>query len=144
MYEKYTRQALPERHYRELLGTAIYVFNCNNAFIIEIIKKNDVNNKYNWYRMTDLESGKLIKTVHKIISSKYGKEVENLYSKIIEKRNRIIHSFGITAENGEQILATKTKIKEGNQQFRITEEFLLEFIKLNDELSDKIYKIRGY
>ena len=107
MYEKYTRQALPERHYRELLGTAIYVFNCNNAFIIEIIKKNDVNNKYNWYRMTDLESGKLIKTVHEMISLKYGTEVENLYSKIIEKRNRIIHSFGITAENGEQILATK-------------------------------------
>ena len=37
MYEKYSRQALPEKDYRELLGTAICVFNSNNAFVIENI-----------------------------------------------------------------------------------------------------------
>ena len=35
MYESYTRQSLPSKEYRELLGTAICVFNSNNAFIIE-------------------------------------------------------------------------------------------------------------
>ena len=34
MYEKYTRQSLPNDDYRELLGSAISVFNSNNAFII--------------------------------------------------------------------------------------------------------------
>ena len=28
MYESYTRQALPSKKYRELIGTAICVFNC--------------------------------------------------------------------------------------------------------------------
>ena len=37
MYENYTRQALPPKEYRELLGSAIFVFNSNNAFILENI-----------------------------------------------------------------------------------------------------------
>ena len=37
MYESYTRQSLPTKQYRELLGSAICVFNSNNAFIIENI-----------------------------------------------------------------------------------------------------------
>lgn len=39
MYEKYSRQALPEKQYRELLGSALCVFNSNNSFIIENILK---------------------------------------------------------------------------------------------------------
>ena len=35
MYESYTRQSLPPESYRELLGTALCVFNSNNAFVIE-------------------------------------------------------------------------------------------------------------
>jgi len=35
MYESYTRQALPSKNYRELIGTAICVFNSNNSFVIE-------------------------------------------------------------------------------------------------------------
>lgn len=37
MYENYTRQSLPDADYRALLGSAISVFNSNNAFIIENI-----------------------------------------------------------------------------------------------------------
>ena len=36
MYEDYTRQALPSKYYRELLGSAMCVFNSNNAFIISL------------------------------------------------------------------------------------------------------------
>ena len=59
-------------------------------------------------------------------------------------RNRIIHSYCITNASGEQTLATKEKIKDGNRQFEITEEYLLGFIGLNQELSDLLYDLRGY
>ena len=41
MYENYTRQALPSKKYRELLGSALCVFNANNAFVIENIFVSD-------------------------------------------------------------------------------------------------------
>ena len=37
MYEEYTRQSLPSKIYRELLGSAMCVFNSNNCFVIENI-----------------------------------------------------------------------------------------------------------
>lgn len=46
MYEDYTRQSLPEKYYRELLGTALCVFNSNNAFIIETILRMDISGNY--------------------------------------------------------------------------------------------------
>lgn len=58
---------------------------------------------------------------------------KKLFVEIVEKRNRIIHSFSITSPDGEQILATKTKVKDGNIQFEITEEFLMNFIKKNEK-----------
>lgn len=79
-----------------------------------------------------------------MISSKCGTEIEDLFVTIVNMRNRIIHSFRITDENGEQILATKEKVKDGNHQFPITEEYLLEFIGLNQQLSDKLHNLRGY
>lgn len=42
MYEEYSRQAVPKKDYRELLGSAICVFNSNNAFIIENVIREDV------------------------------------------------------------------------------------------------------
>ena len=59
-------------------------------------------------------------------------------------RNRIIHSYGITNKAGEHVLATKEPIKQGNKQFEITEDYLLEFIKLNEQLSDKLHALRGH
>ena len=144
MYESYTRQSLPTRQYRELLGSAICVFNSNNAFMIENILRCDEIGKYDWYHLIDLESGKLKNSVHEVISSKCGTEIEDLFVTIVNMRNRIIHSFCITDENGEQILATKEKVKDGNHQFPITEEYLLEFIGLNQQLSDKLHNLRGY
>ena len=46
MYENYTRQALPSKKYRELLGSALCVFNANNAFVIENILRSDDNSQY--------------------------------------------------------------------------------------------------
>jgi hypothetical protein len=144
MYEDYTRQSLPEKYYRELLGTALCVFNSNNAFIIETILRLDISGEYDWYHLIDLESGRLRPSVHNVISTQCGSDVEDLFLNLIERRNRIIHSYRITNSSGQQVLATKTMIKDGNTQFEITEDYLLEFIKLNDKLSSMLHNLRGY
>lgn len=59
-------------------------------------------------------------------------------------RNRIVHSFRITNAAGEQVLATKEKVSKGNQQFEITEEYLLDFIAKNEKLSDMLHNFRGF
>lgn len=134
MYIESTRQAVPTQEYRELLGIALFVFNANNAFIIEnILHTNSVD--YNWYELIDKESGKLLKAVEATIKLQTTNEVYQLFSEIIEMRNRIIHSFAITDTDGEAKLATKTKVKEDNKQFVITKEYLIDFIKKNEALN---------
>ena len=141
MYENYTRQSLPSKKYRELLGTAICVFNSNNSFVIENILREDES--YTWDCLIDKESGKLKPIVEKTIENE---EILRLLTEIINKRNRIIHSFQITdRESGEQVLCTKTKsIDNDSKQFIITEGYLMQFIKDNEELSSLLYEYRGY
>lgn len=142
MYENYSRQSLPSREYRELLGSALCVFSSNNGFIIENIIHTDTS--LNWYDLIDRESGKLKACISDTISKKTGnKEIENLFLEIVKMRNRIIHGFRITSKQGEQILATKTRKKDGNIQFEITMEYLMEFIRKNEKLSDLLYEYRG-
>lgn len=140
MYESYTRQALPSKEYRELLGSAICVFNSNNAFVIENILHTN-NDDFDWFSLIDKESGKLRNSIKATITAVAGDEIEVLFAEIVEMRNRIIHSFQITYD-GEQILATKTKVADGNVQFKITEEYLRDFIKKNQLLSNLLYKYR--
>ena len=143
MYESYSRQALPERSYRELLGSALCVFNSNNAFIIENILRNDAGGEYNWYSLVDLESGKLKSSIRTTITSKCGDGIETLFSQLVEMRNRIIHSFQITYGE-KQMLATKERSPKGGRQFVITEEYLLAFIRKNENLSQKLHELRGF
>ena len=144
MYEGYTHQSLPSKYYRELLGTALCVFNSNNAFIIETILRLDISGDYDWYKLTDMESGQLKPSIANVISTSCGNEIYMLFEDLINRRNRIIHSYRITNKDGEQVLATKEKISKGNRQFEITEEYLMEFIRLNDKLSSMLHKLRGY
>ena len=139
--EKPTKQTVPAKKYLELLGTAICVFNLNNAFIIENILHTD-RTASNWYDLVDLTSGALSRKINDTISQRAGNDIAELFSELVEMRNRIIHSFQITAENGEQMLATKTRKEDGNRQFRITEDYLMEFIQKNDILSDKLHEYR--
>ena len=140
MNEGDTRQALPSKEYRELLGSAICVFNSNNAFVIENILHTN-NDDFDWFSLIDKESGRLRVSIKATITEVAGDEIEVLFAEIVEMRNRIIHSFQITYD-GEQILATKTKVADGNVQFKITEEYLRDFIKKNQLLSNLLYKYR--
>ena len=140
MYEEYSKQVLPSKKYRELLGSALCVFNSNNSFIIENILRVD-NEHYNWFDLIDKTSGNLLPViVETIISVTQNNKISMLFNELVNTRNRIVHSFQITDEYGNQLLATKEK--NGNQ-YRITEEILFEFIKKNEILSSELYKFRG-
>lgn len=135
-----TRQSLPSERYRVLLGTAISVFGSNNSFIIENILKTDES--YSWYELIDKESGALKPIIAKTITLSSDESIAEKFSEIVKMRNRIIHGFRVTSPEGEQVMATK--VKKSGEQFIITEEYLLQFIKLNDELSDMLHKYRNY
>ena len=135
MYENYTRQSLPTKEYRELLVSAICVFNSNNSCIIENILREDGGRNYSWYDLIDKTSGQLKAAINDTITTKAGSEIAQIFSDLVDKRNRIIHSFQITNDDKEQILATKDK---QHNQFVITKEYLLDFIKGNEVLSDKL------
>jgi len=139
MYENYTRQALPEKEYRELLGSALCVFNSNNAFVIENILR--VDNQYNCNDLIDRTSGQLKEPVEETIIKESNSDIAKLFEIIVEKRNRIIHSFQITNEDHEQILATKER---NGRQFHITEAYLRAFIKDNERLSSLLHDFRGH
>lgn len=104
--------------------------------------RSDDNSQYDWYRLMDLESGKLATPIKKSITQKADEAIANLFDELVIMRNRIIHSFQITS-NDEQMLATKTRVKDGNQQFIITETYLLNFIKKNEELSSALHDFKG-
>ncbi len=53
----------PQKKYRELIGTAVCVFNSNNGFIIENILRIDNDKTYNWFELTDRTSGRLSKPI---------------------------------------------------------------------------------
>lgn len=139
MYEEYSRQALPPKKYRELVGSAICVFNSNNQFVIENILRIDDSN-YNWYELIDKTSGDLSKPVKETITNNSDTKIAALFSDIIKQRNRIIHSFQVT-ENTQQILRTKNK---NHEQFTITMSYLLAFIKANERLSLMLHQLRGF
>lgn len=141
MYEPYTRQSLPPKAYRELLGSAICVFNSNNSFVIEnILKSKDFH--ATWYELIDKESGQLKPILEERLrnESELGKEIYSLFDDLVDMRNRIVHSFQITMKSGQQILATK--IKNSGEQFTITEEYLHDFIKKNEALSLLLHESR--
>lgn len=72
---------------------------------------------------------------------KLGKDIEEIFSSLVETRNRIIHSFAITDKSEGQILQTKEK--KTHKQFPITTDLLMKFIKDNDRLSSLLHEFRG-
>ena len=130
-----TRQSLPSERYRVLLGTAISVFSSNNGFIIENVLR--IDDSTSWYALIDKTSG----AVKNYVEGKLPDPIVQLFGDLVDMRNRIIHGFRITNTNGEQTIATKEK---SGRQFEITEDYLMDFIRKNDELSSMLHEFRGY
>ncbi|MCI0130023.1 hypothetical protein [Vagococcus sp. CY53-2] len=141
MYEKFTRQSLPSKKYRELLGSSITVFNSNTSFVIENYLKIETSNSFDWYSLIDMTSGRLKNSVQSEIKKASNLKIMEKFEELVEKRNRIVHSFQITDIDGEQRLASKDR---NHVQFVITEDYLHRFIKENEELSEMLHKLRGY
>ena len=136
MYETMlTRQSVPSERYRILLGTAISVFSSNNGFIIENLLR--VDDTESCHEMIDKTSG----AVKRHIAGKLPEDIVELFGVLVDERNRIIHGFRITNDDGEQSIATKEK---SGRQFEVTEEYLMEFIHKNEQLSDMLHEFRGY
>ena len=85
MYENYTRQSLPAKEYRELLGSAICVFNSNNSFIIENVLREDGGRNYNWYDLIDKTSGQLKAAINDTITTKAGSEIAQIFSDLVDQ-----------------------------------------------------------
>jgi hypothetical protein len=69
-------------------------------------------------------------------------DIADLFEEVVDMRNRIVHSFQITVENGDQMLATK--VRRTHEQFRITEDYLRKFIEKNERLSGLLHSFRGH
>lgn len=135
-----TRMSLPSERYRILLGTALSVFSSNNGFIIENILNTD--GSYSWFELIDKESGQLAPYIKRTITQKSGPAIADSFSEIVQMRNRIIHGFRCTSSDSEQVLATKER--GSGKQFYITEDYLTQFIKKNECLSDLLHAYRGH
>lgn len=120
MYESYSIQSLPERKLRELLGSSLCAFNSNNTFIIENILNVD-SSDCSWHELMNKVSGNLSRRVDETITIESNSDIATEFKNIIEKRNRIIHSFLTTNPNGEIALWT---IDKNNIQTEITEQYL--------------------
>ncbi len=140
VYTELTRQSMPTEEYRLLLGTALCAFSSNNGFIIENLLRSD--DSLSWYELTDKTSGDLDDIIENAIPGEDGERILEKFKTLVEQRNRIIHGFRCTSPDGEQILATKER--GTRRQFYITEEYLKDFIRENDELSTMLHKYRGY
>ena len=133
-----THQSLPSEEYIRLLGIAMCVFSSNNGFIIENVIHTDAHQS--WHDLIDKESGQLKPAISDTITRVAGDAIQKQFSDIVARRNRIIHGFRITSKAGEQILGTKDK--KTQTQFEITEDYLREFIRANDELSQMLERYR--
>ena len=140
---KVTRQSISDDEFMYLLGVCQWVFNSNCSFIIEMIDKEHHNNsKEPWHTLIDLTAGNLLNYKNKIISI-LGDEIYDLFDELIDKRNTIIHSIP-TGEKVDDYVIPIYINSSKNKYVRIDKNFLMNFIKKNEQLSDKIYNFRGY
>lgn len=133
--------SLPDEEYLTLLGEAVYVFNSNVSFFVENLMHAGAPD---WYELTDMMSGQLLKEGKKWLVNKDDERILELLCELGAERNRIVHSFPVT-HDGRQELRTKVKARDGehpNHQYQINRELLCSFIDRNEELSKELYKCR--
>lgn len=135
-----TRLSLPEEEYTELLGSALYAFDCNFSFVIENIINSHKSNK-DWYVLNGRASkdNDVSKELLKILDGDKDNRIYKTFRDLISSRNRIVHSFPCTTKDNKQMLRTLNDKKE---QYYISKEYLLDFIKKNEEFCNLLYDFR--
>lgn len=133
-----TRIPAPDEAYTELLGSASYVYNYNYKFIIDNIIYSKSPDK-NWYELNSRNSKKnsISKELLKIVGIDINNPIYNNFYNLRLMRDRITHSLPCTSKDGVQILNTLNSNKE---QYYISNDLLIDFIKKNEELTDLLYE----
>lgn len=140
---KITRQSTSDDEFLYLLGMSQWVFNSNCGFIIEMIDKEHHNNSNeHWIELIELTSGNLLNHKNMIISI-LGKDIYDIFNLLVDKRNTIIHSMP-TGEKVDDYVIPIYRNDKKNKYVKVDKKYLLEFIKENEKLCDKIHKFRGY
>ena len=135
-----TRIPLPDENYTELLGSALYAYNYNYKFVIDNIVDSKDSDK-DWYELNSRNSKKnsVSRELLKIVDNDINNPIYNSFISLRIIRDRIIHSLPCTSKDGVQILNTINSKKE---QYYISKDLLIDFIKKNEELTDLLYKFR--
>lgn len=77
MRSQYSNQPVSDPEYMTLLGTTLYVFNANNAFIIENML--NISDYRDWWYLIDQESG----TINSMIQGKHYSSAFNGHDEIL-------------------------------------------------------------
>lgn len=129
-------QSSTSNEYCQLIGMCVLTFSSNFTLMMENISSSNLS-KNNCKLIDEFDGNTYTK-----IPDTFDKNILNEYKTITDMYYKIIHSFCATTESGKQILV---KIDEKtNKQFYITEEYMKDFIKRNEDLSRKLHEIRGY
>lgn len=138
-----TRQSTSDEELLYLLGISQWVFNSNCGFIIEMIhKEHHGNSNEPWIKFIELTSGNLL-NYKKLIISILGQDLYDLFDLLVDKRNAIIHSMP-TGEKVDNYVIPIYRNDSKNKYIKIDKKYLIDFIKENEKLSDKIHSFRGY
>ena len=140
---KITRQSISDDEFLYLLGVCQWVFNSNCNFIIEMIDNEHHNNSdLSWNELIKLTAGNLLNYRNKI-SKILGKNIYELFEKIVDDRNSIIHSIPTGEKVNDYVISVyRNDLK--NKYIKIDKVFLINFIKNNEKLSDLLHYFRGY
>lgn len=138
-----TKQSITDEEFLYLLGVCQWVFNSNCSFIIEMIDKEHHNNSNeSWAKLIEMTAGRL-KDYKLYIETILGKQIYNMFSELVDERNCIIHSFP-TGEKVDDYYIPVYRNDSKKIYVKVDKEYLIKFIKKNEELSTTLHKFRTY
>jgi hypothetical protein len=131
---------MPDGDLVKLIGISTIAFNSNLQFLIKNYLTKSENSDDDWWTLTDIEAGQIRRRTKDFLIENGFDEIDAVFNDLVNKRNRIIHSFSVTCQDGTQGLNTLDR--KTHNQFQIDEQYLHEFIVDNQGFSDLLYKMR--
>ena len=139
-----TRQSLTDSDLLILLGISQWVFNSNCHFVIEMIdKEHHGNSDVSWFEFLSLTAGQINNNYADIINTVLGVEISELFHDLINRRNKIMHSFP-TGEKPDGYPIPMYRKSINDPYISIDKKYLEQFIADNSELSSKINEKRSH
>lgn len=132
-----TNQSLTDDELLWLIGVAFWVFNSNVHLIIELIDREHHNrSNSSWFDFIRLTAGG-IKDYHNLVVNILGEEIYDEFSKLVDERNAIMHSFP-SGEKRDGYYVAIYRDKHSLQSTIIDKKYIVHFIESNQELCTKL------